>query len=160
MRDFSRPARWCARARAGVLGAGGLALLLSCESATAPDGRPGWALQPSILLHHGVPAFVQIPESVRRDSLFQVGFTTFGPGCDEQGGTEVDITGMTINVHPMDFTPVTAPTAGPCPANVVRIFGRVIKVRFRQPGEGVIRVFGRREPGGQAITLTARLTVR
>lgn len=143
----------------GVLRACFLAFVLACESPTAPAARPGWVLRPSILLHNGVPAFLFAPVTVARDSLFGVGFTTFGPGCDEQGGTEVVVTGMTIEIVPMDWTPTTART-GACPATVIQVFSRAVSVRFREAGEGVVRVMGRREPGDDRVTFIARVTVR
>ncbi|MCI0432152.1 MAG: hypothetical protein L0271_00690 [Gemmatimonadetes bacterium] len=139
--------------------AGLFSIALACDSPTAPaDPREGWTLQPGILLHHGVPAFLQVPDSIRRDVPFQVGFTTFGPGCAEEGGTEVEVNALTAEVHPMDWIP-DRPPAETCTDRIVRVFARIVQVRFGTIGEGVIRINGRREPGSTKVIFTARVVV-
>jgi hypothetical protein len=94
---------------------------------------------------------------------FQVTMTTFGDGCVEKGdeGVVVSETGATIFVY--DFTTATQPGV-PC----TQIFKRqqhTVTLRFTQPGEKLIQVWGRQDGGGTTppgapVILEARVLVQ
>jgi hypothetical protein len=148
------------RSGAGVF-ALGVALVLACESPMDEDARPGWELRPGILLHRGIPSFVQMPDTVARGASFQVAFTTFGIGCDEPGQVRTRVQGSAVEIFPYDWTPVQPP-AQPCsrPDSMVFVIPHSAELRVSAIGPATIRIRGRREPGGTAVTLVTSIVVR
>ncbi len=133
-------------------------LAIACNDPVAPDPRPGWLLKPAILLHHGIPTLMHVPDSVPPGAQFSIAFVTFGPGCDEVGETLNTVNGNEIEIHPLDWTPVR-PTAM-CPDSIVRIFPHSVEVQVNQSGPARVRVHGRREPGGTDVIFAATIQIR
>lgn len=85
---------------------------------------------------------LKAPTVVRLGEEFQVTINTFGGGCERAGDTSVLVsdTGATIMVY--DFT--TAIRPGIACTMVLKRMPHVVPMRITQPGEAVIRIWGRR----------------
>lgn len=132
--------------------------LLACSDPVEPDPRPGWRLLPGILLHNGIPAVMQVPDSALRGQPFSVAFITFGTGCDEQGETSSSTDGSTVEIMPTDWRPIDPSPS--CPDSIVNVFPRAVDVQVDVAGPARIRVHGRREPGGTSVVFAATIQVR
>jgi hypothetical protein len=150
------------RARRGRCISQRLAILVlalgACSDPTEPDPRPGWELLPAILLHHGVPVAMVVPDTATRGVPFRVAFATFAPGCDERGDTTMRVTGSTVDVMPRDWT-MTAPPPS-CPDSIITVLGRAVAVQVDVAGPARIRIHGRREPEGTTVIFSATIDVR
>jgi hypothetical protein len=135
-----------------------VAIALACSDPVEPDPRPGWQLLPGILLHNGIPAVMQVPDSVALGQNFSVAFVTFGTGCDEAGETTSTIMGSAIEIMPVDWRQIDPPPS--CPDSIVSVFPRAVDVRVDVTGPARVRVHGRREPGGTSVVFAATVQVR
>lgn len=82
------------------------------------------------------------PETVRRGEAFEIKVITFGSGCEEGGDTSVLLTESVANVMVYDFTTATRPGVA-CTA-ILKRMPHTATLRFTEPGEALIRVWGRR----------------
>lgn len=112
---------------------------------------------------HGTQEPVKAPTSVRAGEEFQVTITTFGGGCERKGdeGVLLTETGATVMVY--DFTQATRPGV-PC-TDILKQLTHTVTLRFTQPGQAVIQIWGRRvgpdtPPSGVPIVLERRITVQ
>jgi hypothetical protein len=92
-----------------------------------------------------------------------VTITTFGGGCERKGdeGVLLAENGATVMVY--DFTTATRPGV-PC-TTILSRFTHTVTLRFTQPGEKVIQVWGRRTGpdtplAGAPIVIERRVTVQ
>ena len=90
---------------------------------------------------------LKAPKTVRAGEDFKITITTFGGGCDREGGTSVVITTTGASVMVYDFTAATHPGII-CTAIIKRLPHTVI-LRLEKPGEALIRVWGRRVGPGR-----------
>jgi len=106
---------------------------------------------------------VSAPATVPAGQEFQITITTFGGGCERKGdeGVLLAENGATVMVY--DFTTATRPGV-PCTAIYSR-FTHTVTLRFTQPGEKLIQVWGRRtDPSaplaGVPLIIERRVTVQ
>ncbi|HEX4947892.1 MAG TPA: hypothetical protein VFZ34_14565 [Blastocatellia bacterium] len=106
---------------------------------------------------------ITLPKTVRVSEDFQVMITTYGGGCERAGDTGVVLsqTGATIMVY--DFTVATHP--GVACTMVFKRLPHTVTLRFTEPGEKVIQVWGRRAGGattplGTPVLLERKVTVQ
>jgi hypothetical protein len=110
----------------------------------------------------GIGDTIIAPDKVRAGEEFQVTVTTVGGGCDEAGDNGVVAGEGTASVYVYDFTSANRPNTV-CPA-IIKTFRHEVPLVFDQPGQAVIRVWGRRsgrfEPqGGSPAVLEFRVQV-
>lgn len=138
-------------------------LLAACSPSAsgAADGREDVAKttgrqQPSYVAYTGAAPEVSVPSTVRAGEDLQVQIRTYGGGCNEKGGDEVRVDGLTALVLPWDFDRSTPET--PC-QDMLRTFDHAATVRFGQPGTATVRVRGRRLPGDEPVEVVRTVTV-
>lgn len=105
---------------------------------------------------------IEAPERVRVGQDFQVTITTFGGGCEEAGDTGVITAEKRATIFVYDFTTATRPGVI-CTTELKRL-PHVVTLRFTEPGEGLIEVWGRHRgkytaPGGAPAVLQVRIPV-
>ena len=113
--------------------------------------------------NEGSKNVVTAPSTVAVGEEFKITITTFGGGCEREGtsSTIITATGATIMVY--DITSAIHPRVI-CTAEIRRLPHR-LSLRFEKPGQGVIKVWGRRvgpdtPPLGVPAILEHRLTVK
>jgi hypothetical protein len=106
---------------------------------------------------------VTVPATVRAGQEFPVTITTFGGGCERKGdeGVILSENGATMMVY--DFTTATRPGV-PC-TTILNRFTHTVTLRFTQPGQALIQVWGRRVGpdtplAGVPIVIERRVTVQ
>jgi hypothetical protein len=102
------------------------------------------------------------PDKVRVGQEFTVSVTTIGGGCDEEGDNGVIVGNAAASIHVYDFSAANQPNAV-CPA-IVKQFRHDVPLSFTEPGQAVIRVWGRRTgryfpDGGAPTVLEVRVEV-
>lgn len=127
----------------------------ACSDPVIIDNRQ---LRPGILVNNGIPAAIDVPLFVDRGQTVNVTVVTFGTGCDEIGDTQVNGQNNEIEIVPRDWFVIPLPSQV-CTADI-RQFTHSAQLSFNQTGPATIRFLGRREPGGDDITLVAEITVR
>lgn len=114
----------------------------------------------------GTPPYpgVVAPDTVSAGVSFVVVVTTIGPtNCWREAGAAVELHPRLASVTPYDHTPEDAETA--C-GDVVVALSRRVDLVFRERGEAVLRVHGRRVVGraqvqqGEPIVVEKRIHVR
>lgn len=102
------------------------------------------------------------PATVGVGQPFQVTITTFGNGCVEKGDEGVVISETGASVFVYDFTTATRP--GVVCTTILKRLQHTVTLTFTQPGEKVIRVWGRQEgpatPLGVPVVLEQRVLVQ
>lgn len=84
-----------------------------------------------------------MPGTVAVGETFTATITTIGPSpCWESDGAEVAVDGLVAQITPWDAVAWDQACAG-----VLVALPRTVSLRFTEPGQGVIRVFGRRVVG-------------
>lgn len=78
-----------------------------------------------------------------------VAVTTYGGGCDSQGETEVEVSGLEATVEPYDYA---ALPGSPC-NRMLRSFRHATTVRFGRSGAARIVVRGLKAPSGDTLTV-------
>jgi hypothetical protein len=102
------------------------------------------------------------PSVARAGEDFQMTINTFGSGCERGGDTEIIAWESGANVIVYDFTAATRP--GIVCTTILKRLPHTITMRFMQPGEALIRVWGRRvgadtPPFGIPLVLEHRVMV-
>ncbi len=98
---------------------------------------------PAIIDFHadGSEGVLTAPDTVAVGEDFEITVSTFGGGCESAGDTAVVIGAAGADVFVYDFTTATSPDVA-CEAILHRLT-HTATLRFDQPGEMVIRVWGR-----------------
>lgn len=141
----------------------GLGVLVLCNSLVAQQPTTAQRVLgvfPSVA--DGVGDTIVVPERVRVGEEFLVNVTTVGGGCDEAGDHGVVLSEGSASVYVYDFTAANRPNTV-CPM-ILKTFQHRVPMRFDQPGQAVIRIWGRRlgryEPeGGSPAVLEVRVEV-
>jgi len=105
---------------------------------------------------------VLAPSSVRVGERFMVTITTTGSGCDRLGDSGILMGERDATIMVYDFTSANRP--GVACTMIFKMLKREIPLTFTQPGEAVIRVWGRRSrpdgaPGGEPYIVERRVEV-
>lgn len=132
----------------GLLAAG------ACSSILAPVGRGGERRLGVVAFYHE-PVRIAVPETVAVGAALRVVVTTYGGGCVTKGDTEVTVAARLAEVRPFD----RYATGGAC-TEELRLHAHEAAVRFTHPGQAVVRVQGRREPGDEVFTAERSVFVR
>ena len=106
---------------------------------------------------------VLAPSSVAAGERFTITITTTGSGCDRLGDTGVLLGERDAVIYVYDFTSANRP--GVACTMIFKHLKREVPLTFREPGEVVIRVWGRRSapdgtPGGEPLMVERRVQVR
>jgi hypothetical protein len=106
---------------------------------------------------------VLAPSSVAVAERFTVTITTTGSGCERVGDTGIVLGEREAVIYAYDFTSANRP--GVACTMIFKQLKREIPLTFHQPGEVVIRVWGRRPnpdgaPGGDPLVVERRVQVR
>jgi hypothetical protein len=104
----------------------------------------GEARLPAILDFHadGAQGVITAPAAVPAGQDFDLVIAAFGSGCERAGDDAVVYTPDGAAVFVYDFTAATKPGIA-CPAILVRLT-HTLTLRFDQPGERHIQIWGRR----------------
>jgi hypothetical protein len=102
------------------------------------------------------PVEVEVPTAASQGVGFEVAVTSYGGGCTDPAGTDVEVSGLVATVEPYQLVPVDDDT--PCPRDF-REARHVAQVRFDQAGTGTIRFRGVSETG-DAITVERTVVVQ
>lgn len=138
-------------------------VLAACSDPTGPDdqrvkGIIFWSSATSLATGAGhlaaapVPPtdgeieVIQAPDQVVAGEGFTATITTIGAdGCWRSDGATVEVEALTAEITPWDRAPTTDDEA--C-ATVLVALEREVSLRFDEPGQAVIRVFGRKVVNG------------
>lgn len=143
-------------ARAGIEGA---------ATSAPPEGplRADESRVPGMLAEPAEATPVLAPSSVSAGERFEVTITTTGSGCDRLGDTGILQGERDAVIYVYDFTSANRP--GVACTMIFKHLTRKVPLAFSQPGEVVIRVWGRRSrqdgtPGGEPFLIERRVQVR
>ena len=105
---------------------------------------------------------ITAPSSVKPGKEFEVKITTQGGGCEREGDTSVLLmqNGASITVY--DFTTATKP--GVACTMIMKSFTHIATLKFDQPGEMLLRVWGRAvasdtPPDGAPVVVEKKIKV-
>ena len=106
---------------------------------------------------------IMVPSSVAVGETFEITVTTSGGGCERAGDTSVVLGQSEANVMIYDMTVATLPNVA-C-TMIYKTLPHKATLKFTKPGEGVIRIWGRRVGSdtthfGVPAVLEHRITVR
>ena len=82
------------------------------------------------------------PYTVAAGEAFEITIATFGGGCETAGDTAVVVSAAGADVWVYDLTTATQPEVA-C-EDILRRHTHTVTLRFDQPGQMVLRVWGRR----------------
>lgn len=135
------------------------------STSAPPEGplRPDESRVPGMLAEPAEATPVLAPSSVSVGERFTVEITTTGSGCDRLGDTGVLLGERDAVIYVYDFTSANRP--GVACTMIFKHLRREVPLTFSQPGEAVIRVWGRRStpdgtPGGEPFLVERRVQVR
>lgn len=123
----------------------------SCGGGAGPRSDVGLGY----LEFYGTRSVLTAPTRVTAGEAFDIHFATFGGGCTTPSDVTVALGAAGAEVRPLDERP-RGPAA--CP-QILRMLDRTASLRFTRPGTTSITVVGLREPTGDTIRLTRRVTV-
>lgn len=104
---------------------------------------------------YGDPFVLEAPDTVTAGEEFTASVRTYGGGCITKGSMSVSIEGQLATLVPVDIQS----SAGVCTLEL-RLFSHSAGIRFDGRGDAVIRVQGRKEPGGEVVTRERSIWVR
>jgi hypothetical protein len=118
---------------------------------------------PGVLADPADVSPVQAPASVAAAERFTITITTTGSGCDRLGDTGVLLGEREATIYVYDYTSANRP--GVACTMIFKHLKREVPLTFREPGEVVIRVWGRRPTaegtlGGEPQMVERRVRVR
>ena len=93
-------------------------------------------------------------QQITSSGLLRIRVHTYGGGCTSKGRTDVRVEGRTIIVEPIDRHALQRA----CTDNLVTIVHEV-DVQTAGPGNYIVRVIGRQEPGDVTVTVERTVTV-
>lgn len=136
---------------------GPLAALLVAAAVAGGCGilGPGEERVLGVIESYGEPLVVEAPDTVVAGAEFVVMVRTYGGGCTSKGPTSVDVSGNTATVVPWD----RESGANVCTL-ILKYFRHTAAVRFGTPGDAVLIIRGRKEPGGELVERERTIHVR
>lgn len=99
--------------------------------------------------YYGEPVRVEVPDNVEQGQPFAV--TTYGNGCIEKGGTNVEVEALRAEVRPYDYD--TTPLGHDCD-DMLRIHEHTATLSFGEAGTAEIIFYGRKRDA-RGITQTS-----
>lgn len=109
--------------------------------------------------HYSDSVRVTVPAEVDRAVEFVVEVVTYGNGCVRRGDTVGLVSARVAEVMPYDWALSPGPNGPECTEELKRFVHRAL-IAFDAPGEGVVRVRGLGEPGGEEILSEWTVRVR
>lgn len=105
---------------------------------------------------------ITVPNSVKAGKEFEVKIATQGGGCEREGDTSVVLTQTGASVTVYDFTTATRP--GVACTMIMKTFAHTATLKFDQPGEMLLRVWGRAiggdtPPDGAPVVVERKIKV-
>jgi hypothetical protein len=145
--------------------AAGAGVAAGIATSAPPEGplRTEESRVPGMLAEAAEVTPVLAPPTVAVGERFHVTVTTTGSGCDRLGDTGVLMGERDAVIYVYDFTSANRP--GVACTMIFKHLKREVPLTFSQPGEAVIRVWGRRStpdgtPGGEPLLVERRIQVR
>lgn len=138
-----------------ILHRAGLAALLCAACSPTEPGAPVREL--GYIESYPSPVEATVPATARAGEPFTVRVVTRGSGCTSAGDTEARVSGAAADVSPYDLRQEGPGIA--CP-DILRSLTHEATLRFDAPGTATVRVHGRREPGGDRLTVTRTVTIQ
>jgi hypothetical protein len=135
------------------------ALLMACHD----DGgvQPDTIVLPANIVSTFLPGdtlAVVTPNTARVGVPFTVDIRSWGGGCTERDSTTVRVSARTAEVRPLVREP--APSREQACFTIIKQFTHTAAVTFEQAGTATVRVIGRRQDDGRAVTVTRTVTVQ
>lgn len=100
-----------------------------------------------------------VADTVQPGDTVTVSVQTYGDGCFEKGGTEVEVDGLEATVTPYDIH-----VDRRCVERSLKTFNHVATVRFDSAGTARVTLRGRTRPlwrrAGEVVTFDQTVTVR
>jgi hypothetical protein len=122
------------RARNVVLGAAALVALTSCGAL----GSKATENDPAYLQLSGQSSTIVVRDTVQHGAAFSISFDTYGGGCTSQsGGDDISISGLTVEVRPLNRTVVT----GNCGTDLLTIT-HTVTASILTAGTATIKIIG------------------
>lgn len=125
----------------------------ACSESTGPED----AARLGTVWFYDEPVVVEVPDTARAASPFEVRVRTYGGGCHRMGATATLASGDTLRVTPTD-TVTTGPDLA-CP-DILRTFDHRATASWPTPGELTVVVEGWEEPAGRERRLARTVVVR
>lgn len=153
----ARIPRRAVRATVALLTTG--SLLAACHD----DGgvQPDSILLPANIVSTFLPGdtlAVVTPAVARVGVPFTIDIRSWGGGCTERDSTTVRVSGRTAEVRPLVREP--APSRDQACFTIIKQFTHTAAVTLTQAGTATVRVVGRRQDDGRAVTVTRTVTVQ
>jgi hypothetical protein len=126
-------------------------LFVACDGILGPEDKS----RVGTIAFHGDPVVIEVPDTVRAGVSFGVSVRTYGGGCLSEGGTTVQVRGLSADVTPYDLHS----GASLCTADL-RTFTHEAALSFEEPGVAQIRFHGKQMPEDSLITLVRELVVK
>lgn len=106
---------------------------------------------------------ITAPQTVKAGKDFEVRISTQGGGCEREGDTSVILLENAASIIVFDFTTATQP--GVVCTMILKRLSHTATLRFANPGEVLIRVWGRRiaadtPPDGVPLIVERKITVK
>lgn len=146
-----------------TLAAGSAAATCSYSVGAPSPPPPQTARVPGLLNLQGAQDPIVAPATVRVGEEFLVTITTFGDGCVEKGDEGVIVRDNGAAIFIYDDTTATQPDVV-C-TTIFKELRHTVTLRFNQPGEKVIQIWGRQAeadapPGGTPLVLEQHVLVQ
>jgi hypothetical protein len=106
---------------------------------------------------------ITVPKSVKAGKEFDVKITTQGGGCEREGDTSVVMMQAGASITVYDFTTATGP--GVVCTMIMKTFTHTATLKFDEPGEMLLRVWGREigapdaPPDGAPVIIEKKIKV-
>jgi hypothetical protein len=131
-----------------------LSIVLLAAPCTGPVA-PVAERVPGVISFYGESELAEVPESAVAGEPFEVMVVTFGGGCITQDGTEVDVSGLEVDVRPYDLE-----SGGEVCTAELRLFEHRATVTVAVPGTAEVRFHGVRRPEDEPYVITREIEVR
>jgi len=129
-----------------------LALLSACGVAEPLEDR----LVGILVFEDGTPA-VDLPDTVRAGTPFEVSVTTIGGACIRRDETDVEVAGSTATVTPWDRFAIPRPGLGCLPS--ASTLDHRASITFAAPGPAAVLVRGREDGSEEILTFSYPVVV-
>ena len=129
----------------------GVSLLVACDSILDPDEKS----RVGIIVFHGDPVVIEVPDTVQAGVSFEVSVRTYGGGCHSEGGTTVQVSSLSADITPFDLHS----GARVC-TDILNMFTHEAALSLEEPGVALIRFHGMQMPEDSLVTVVREVLVQ
>ena len=127
-----------------------IAMVVACGGPTEPEARKEIGV---ISFYHDA-VVITVPDAVEAGIPFELSVRTYGGGCHTRGTTDVDVTGLRVDVRPYDIHSGHDFCTQP-----LLMFDHVAMVTVHESGQAIISFHGAAEPGDSAVVFVREVEV-